>query len=370
MVASLYSHYRISIRAAKSSVTMELTGGDAAREYKGVIKQIGQQISPLDEASLERPFESQPVQRNLDAYFTRVTATNESKFVSDFFTAFILMIVLVTLGGQIMRQGEGWTALLTYLLAMRYGMNQIKSALSGFAGINRFFHQMRAYFLFVNSQHEPLRPATAVTTPESLTISCEARSALPGSRQQLVIRPGERIVLYGPFQPTRFQMHALFAQLFGESMEMLRAIMARTRIVADEEVIRLVANRGAADGERDERRDETNGNGLSFVVVSARSLRSHDTSETTHSGRSEISAAALHLQGNEAALALVDRLQLLRLFSQAPIVVSDGESVRWIGETQQLHLIESELEEFERENGIRGTGGSGGYDDDDDDDML
>jgi hypothetical protein len=153
----------------------------------------------------------------------------EGAVITDLTTAVILVIVLVVLGGNIMTQGEGWSSLIVYLLALRYSMSQLKSALAGTAGINRFFHQSRAYFLFVESEHESL-PSRCTEGISELPLRCNADQTLAGCQNEIVAKPGDRIVLIAPYKPSRFHLHLLFTQLLDDDPEAIRSALSNARL--------------------------------------------------------------------------------------------------------------------------------------------
>jgi hypothetical protein len=383
VAASLSLHYRLSVRAAQSSLTIERTAREATREFKSVVDRIAQSMQPLEPREVDRPYAAGAVRRNLDAYFTRVTATNESQFITDCFTAVILVVVLVTLGGSILRDGEGWATLLVYLLALRYAMAQVRSTLASLAGVNRYFHQARAYLLFLDADHEGLgagaglepgagdaggEPAAAL---ESLTVRCTAADPLPHSQPSLIVRPGERIAVLGPFRPSRFQVRALYAALFGECPRTLRAAIARTVLVPDcdvaeqragssaqPEIGRINGSRASQARRRDSAREHAGG--LDLVVMSDKTARARKDS----SGPGDRSADALAAPW-QACIALVSRVAALQQVPCDAIVVTDGESVIWIGTPEDLHLVADALEQ--RAAGQPGIAGEDGEDELDDD---
>jgi ABC-type multidrug transport system fused ATPase/permease subunit len=339
---SLYAHYRLSIRAANSSLMMEQTARDAAREYKGVINQITSTLEPLDDASLDRPFQSQAVQRNRAAYYTRVTATNESQFISDCFTAIILTIVLIMLGAGILRDGHGWTSLLIYLLALRYGMAQTKSALSSFAGVNRFFHQVQAYLRFLDSQNESFGSPKRAMHLDQLTVRCEPNQLKVECERELTIRPREAVGICGPFRPTRFQICAMFAVLADDSSETLQAVIANSQLISDIDSLRAFVN------ERNRNRNPANvmaspsaiepdeiesPSGLSLVVLSDTLLR--DLWGGFETDDEAAPANPLPLKPNEAAVILITKPKWLRHIAVSKIIATDGESTIWIGSPDQ-----------------------------------
>jgi len=233
VLGALAAQYRLNVRAAQSSVLFERTARESLHEFRNVLGRLHRQIDPLDEEDVERPFAAETFRQNQNAYFTRVTATTDSQFITDCSAAIILVIVLVTLGGSILRDGGGWALLLIYLLALRYSMSQLKSTLTSFTNIARFFHQIRAYFLFIYADHEPIvqQPGASL---QCLTIQCTSDQPLPGSLDSLTLRGGDCLAVYGSFKPTRFQLRALYGVLFAEHDEVVRAAISVSVLIADE----------------------------------------------------------------------------------------------------------------------------------------
>lgn len=341
VLGSLAAQYRLNVRAAQSSVLFERTARESLHEFRNVLGRLHRQIDPLDREDVERPFSAKPFRQNQNAYFTRVTATTDSQFITDCSAAIILVIVLVTLGGSILRDGGGWAFLLIYLLALRYSMSQLKSTLTSFTNIARFFHQIRAYFLFIYADHEPIELQQG-STIQCLKIQCTSDQRLPGSLDAITLRGGDCFAVYGPFKPTRFQLRALYGVLFAEQDDVVRDAISVSVLIADEsDLAKYWSPVQQARGEQRVRPaslGETETRPLRIAVIDEKAMALLQ-SGGDGGDEDEQSGGGLSLPDNRVCILLAAKASRTNRCPAKMAAVVDEECVCWLGKPDALPSI-------------------------------
>lgn len=347
---SAMAHYRLSLRAAESSMTLERTSEPAFRPQREAVEQLSHRLEELDEGALDAPFSAPAFRQNAAAYTDRMMATDESQFVSDLATAIVIVTVLVALGGRILLDGEGWSSLIVYLLVLRYSMGQMKSVFAGLAGINRFFHQVRAYFLFLEGQHE-LLPVPSSEGIEELDLRCRDTERIPGATAALTVRPGQRVTVLQPDRLTRFRLFDLFHQILAEAPDILQRAMASTQLHTPEESRGVVAPTDPAGKAPSSSPGPAGGRGR--IVVASTLIAPLAT---------EGDGAPEHPFAHDFLIVVRDRFDLSAVRWADVVVVSDGEQVVWLGSAVDAPALRTEIEAV-----IRKPAGDGPGDPEEDD---
>ncbi|MFA9478282.1 hypothetical protein ACERK3_08235 [Phycisphaerales bacterium AB-hyl4] len=209
LTLSLAIHYPLNIRGAHHSLTREKTAGEAALTYRDLLAQAEHQSLPLKQQTIEERFDNHSLRSNLHAYMGRLLAQHNSQLVSDVFIAVSVVLILIVLGGNILMQGTGWSALIVYLLALRFGLTHFKALMAGVAGVNRFYHQVDQYLTFVEFVGQPHPPTAAV---DALTLTPESPS-IEASMSQCEVHVGSRVAVLCTTSLNRFTLVGLARSL-------------------------------------------------------------------------------------------------------------------------------------------------------------
>lgn len=359
IAASLVGHYRLSIIAGKSSLDYERSGKAATAVYRYTLNQLVRQSTPLDDRTVRQSLRARPVRRNLRALLTRLLTKNTSQFISDLTTATVLALILAVLGGQILLQGEGWTALVLYLVALKYSMSQARGLLTSMTKINRFFHQAHAYFLFL-ALHEP-QPDSDESDHSGVpfVVECDSSLALPQSDEKHVVQAGDRVAVYCRHEATRFRVYQLYHCLFADAESVVAAAWSRTHIANE-----LTTNNGATPA-AEHSPDSQHSDPTAMIVAEHKVRKSEYEAEGQDSADEAPPQAEDDSQENDGAARLFLVRKLKRLPDQCNrIIIVDDEGVRWIGCVERIDAVVRLLDDLsytERSAGSVSTG-----DDDDD----
>ncbi len=147
---------RINIHASRSSTVMEHAAAPASQQYRQVLDSIcatSARHGP-DDGALGSLQSSTAVQSFVGAYERRMRAPDRSNVVTKMLFAIGVFSIIVILGAQSIGAGGGWTILLFYFVAARYGLVAVQQIVSRIIAINRFYPQLRRYFEFV-AAHDP-----------------------------------------------------------------------------------------------------------------------------------------------------------------------------------------------------------------------
>jgi hypothetical protein len=116
-------------------------------------------------------------------------------YLGDAFQGVALLLVLMVFGTYIATEGTSWAVLLTYLISLGYAVRSMGRVSRTVTGINRYVPQCRRYVAFMQAMQA--RPRSELE-PEPLPagpVRFEATPPLlPGSRPQLEVGPGERVL--------------------------------------------------------------------------------------------------------------------------------------------------------------------------------
>lgn len=188
---SMALHYRLSIRAAQESLQREAAMIGSSRAYRHHLRELGSRLEPAGDEELDEPFRSGPFEDHRRAEVLFHSVGGRSQLLSDLTLAIVLAVILIAFGATILREGAGWSALLLYLLLLRFCMVHVRTLMSGIAECNRFYHQLREYFRFVEAAEAggpelDLPPAR---------LRCGGRIRISESRSSAVFHPGQVVGL-------------------------------------------------------------------------------------------------------------------------------------------------------------------------------
>jgi len=211
----VYFQYQVSRTGASYSQQFEKMGSAAGQGQRNLIEHLKQQ--PESNAAkdlIERTFGSGAVKKRLDAYEGRLRAVENSRLVSGIFIAVVLGVILAVMGGGIIREGSGWGRLLAYVVALRFGMVNLQKSFALATSINRFYPQVRRYFLFVKSCESGNQDRYA---PLEKYYVRAGQKNLEGSQEGLILEKGSRLALAMPVAINRYTLASIARSLLGDS---------------------------------------------------------------------------------------------------------------------------------------------------------
>ncbi len=206
--------YKVNIAGARSTSMMEKNSAKAALEYNRIIQQQkGISVPIQDNGEIFRSlFSSKNVKQYLNAYEGRFKAVESSQFVSNILIAVSTFVIFVVLGSRIIFEGEGWGRLIVYLVALRYGLTNLKQCSRSITSINRFYHQVRRYFYFLDNTETVLRVKSPLPSKYTIKVSSEP---LKDSLESWDISQGDRIGLMSLVELNRYTVAGLTDGLLG-----------------------------------------------------------------------------------------------------------------------------------------------------------
>jgi hypothetical protein len=169
-----------------------------------------------------------------DARDRRILAMQSSRLVSNVFLAIIMFIVILAMGFALIREGRGWGKLIIYLVAMQHGLFTLRSVTGALTSINRFHPQLTRYREFLELSDRHRIPADE---PLEQYRICAAEATIPGSLDQCVVRPGDRLLLLCPTEPNRYTVGFLLLTLLGGARKPLHAALHHLAFVAMRQTI-------------------------------------------------------------------------------------------------------------------------------------
>ena len=208
--------YKVNIAGARSTSMMEKNSGKTAQEYNRIIQQQKGIAAPIqdNDAIFRNLFSSKNVKQYLNAFEGRFKATENSQFVSNILIAVSTFVIFVILGSRIIFEGEGWGRLIVYLAALRYGLTNLKQCSRSITSTNRFYHQVRRYFYFLDNTETVSRAKGPLPSKYTIKVGPEP---LKGSLESWDISQGGRIGLMSLVKLNRYTLAGLTEGLLGHS---------------------------------------------------------------------------------------------------------------------------------------------------------
>ncbi|MCA9366406.1 ABC transporter ATP-binding protein [Candidatus Kaiserbacteria bacterium] len=210
-----FYQYRVSRLGAQYSIRFEQLAPAATAEYKMLVQHCKHTLGVVVTAETAGElFSKGPVRKQLDAYVGRLRAVENSKLVSGLFTAVVIGIILLVMGGSIIREGAGWDRLLVYVVALRFAMVSLQTVFSTITSINRFYPQVRRYFAFVRSMAGQNRERYPVANSYTLELGNNGVGEfLDGSVHQFEIKRGVCMAMVTPLDLNRYTLAGLCESL-------------------------------------------------------------------------------------------------------------------------------------------------------------
>jgi len=226
--------YRISVQAAMHSINFEKLAPEAGKQYKGLLQHFKQQSeSGRNQDIVEQTFAKGPVKKWLDSYEGRLRASDTSQLISGLFMAIVLGLILLIMGGAIIREGSGWGRLLIYVVALRFAMVNLQQSFALITSINRFYPQVRRYFLFVQSFEDQDREQYPVLDKYELRVDTGAvENVLDGSENRAEVKPGRSMSLVTPLELNRYTMASMARAMLGDDERAFKGALYSMRFAA------------------------------------------------------------------------------------------------------------------------------------------
>jgi hypothetical protein len=212
----LFYQYKVSKKAVEQSMLFEKMAPEAGKELKGVIQHCKQQSFPDENRELvERTFARGPVKKQLDSFECRIRTMEDSRLVSGLFMAMIVGLIILVMGGAIIREGAGWGRLLVYVVALRFAMVNLQATFTTLTGINRFYPQIRRNYLFVRSFEQQNGDLSNPLDEYELALDDKSSFQLEGTFQQMKVRPGLCLAFITPLELNRYTMADILRAMLG-----------------------------------------------------------------------------------------------------------------------------------------------------------
>jgi hypothetical protein len=227
----LYYQYRISRKAAGDSMRFETLVPAAGQEYRGLLSHFRHQSLPDENRDMvDQLFIEGPVKKQLDAYEGRLRGVENSRLVSGVFMAGILGLISLVMGVGIIREGDGWEKLLIYLVALRFAMTNLQTTFSLITSINRFYPQVRRYFLFVRSvEGQSVGKYSDIARYQLRVEEKKDAYSIKDFAVTGEVKPGSRLSLISSMKLNRYTMASLFKALLGEDQAAYQGALYTSR---------------------------------------------------------------------------------------------------------------------------------------------
>lgn len=229
VVVSMVFLVRVNVAAAHHSKRLEQAAVPAGRDVRRKIATLrdtphGARV----EVDAEALFGTGEMKTYLDARDGRMQVMETSRFISNFFFAITLVLVLLVLGGDLIQEGTGFGRLFIYLVALRYALFSLRSVTQLLTSINRFFPQLWRYREFLEASD-----ATPDETPRRERFTMRAvEPRVPESVNETTLRAPQRLTLLTPTELNRYTLGFLLWALVGPNREQTHAALAHARFAA------------------------------------------------------------------------------------------------------------------------------------------
>ena len=223
-VSSIFQ-YKISVAGAKNSTLREKYAKGASLEYQQIILRLKGTSLPLpkNESWFKENVFSGKIKRFLDAQIERLKAVENSQLISNILFAITIFVILLALGAGIILKGEGWGNLIVYLVALRFGLVNMKQSSSKITGINRFYPQVKRYFQFLENMMSP--PETEDIQHINYLVTVGANH-IEGSMESYNLCKGNRIGLVGAVELNRYTLASTVDCLLGHSHQAVKSALS------------------------------------------------------------------------------------------------------------------------------------------------
>ena len=223
-ISSIFQ-YKISVMGAKNSSLREKYARGASLEYQQIILRLKGTSIPLpeDESWFKENIFSGKIKQFLDAQIGRLKVVENSQLVSNILFAITIFVILLALGAGIILKGEGWGNLIVYLVALRFGLVNMKQSSKKITGINRFYPQIKRYFQFLENTITP--PEADEKQPVSYLMTADT-NPIKGSIASDNLCKGSRIGLVSTVELNRYTLAFIVGCMLGHSQQAVKSALS------------------------------------------------------------------------------------------------------------------------------------------------
>jgi hypothetical protein len=154
--------YKVNVRGAGNSLTLERLNNPATREKLNIINRFKSTLDviPEDDPELDHIFRKGVTRNYFGTYRQRQLLSSETQLLSGVFGALILCSVLFFLGMNIFFYGGSWSRVLTYLIVLRLLLSRLMNVARGLTSISRLYPNAKRYYEteFDSGPREPSAP--------------------------------------------------------------------------------------------------------------------------------------------------------------------------------------------------------------------
>lgn len=222
-IASFFQ-YKINVVGVKNSARMENYFSDYVIENNQVIQRQKNLSNPLPESEswFENTFfSSEKIKLYRDAYTGRLKVLETSHFVSNILFAIAIFMLLLIMGTRIIFKADNWSSLVIYLIALRYVLVDLRQLSRQITNINRFYPQIKRYFLFLQNTETPRE----IRTSNTVSYTIQAADSSVDSLKTWQLSGGSKLGLVSPVKLNRFSLEFMLGCLFGHSERELRGAL-------------------------------------------------------------------------------------------------------------------------------------------------
>ena len=227
----IINQYKLSRKGAKYSVAFETQSPYATTELRSVIEFFKHQPPINSETKIvDKLFLNGPIRKQMDAYEGRIKVVENSRFVSMVYMALTIGIIMVIIGSNIIREGSGWERLLAYIVALRFAMTNLQKCFSIITSINRFYPQVRRYFLFIQNTYS-IDKTDDLPLPDHYELKV-GKKRLEGSEKSLIVKRNDRVAIVTHIEPNQYTMASFAKAILNKTEYDLKSTIHSMRIVS------------------------------------------------------------------------------------------------------------------------------------------
>jgi ABC-type multidrug transport system fused ATPase/permease subunit len=204
----------VSRKAAHYAATCEQISPIARRKFAEWIQyyQYAPLPAPLSSSALDDLYHKGPLKTSLDAYIGRILTISESRLVTGLFSGLVFSLVFVFLAAPKSDSSINWGVVLTYLIALRFALINLKSLFVQVTTINRMYPSVSRYFSFIRSFGKSVDPDGPL--PNQFDIKVNG-SIFAQSEKRVHLEPGSCMALITSYPLDRYTMGMVLSSLFG-----------------------------------------------------------------------------------------------------------------------------------------------------------
>lgn len=146
--------YRISVKAARYSRTLEEQGKDVGWAKREIIVRLADNAKtsggPLSDELVDEVFsQALPLQESVDNYVGRLKVTEESSFLTGLLMGASIFAILLYKGLEILGAAHGWALIVVYFIVLRVCLGAFMQSANVLTAINRLYPQVSRYSVCV-----------------------------------------------------------------------------------------------------------------------------------------------------------------------------------------------------------------------------